>query len=382
MQYRFTLLPACLLLAALPLAAQKTQEKPVNAGASFLLINPDARSGALGDAVTGLEPDANDLFGNAAKIVFAGDWGLSASYSPWMWEVNNHKTHMGHMAAFKNFNENEGVGASLKYFNHGNVTFRDENGIMLQQYRAIEYAIDAAYARKLGQHFSLAVAARYIRSQLGQGTYNGLQQQPASAIAGDVSLYYQNKADNLDFGNRYCWGISFTNIGSKLQYTDDNNRKTFLPMNLRIGGGYSFVNTSEHQFTVLADINKLLAPTPPIYQVDQNGQPTDVIEKGKDPNRGVASALFSSFTDAPGGFGEELRELTIAAGLEYTYQHQFFVRAGYFHENPNKGYRQHFSTGLGVRINFLELDVAYLMPTSGIWQRNTFKFSLVYTRPK
>ncbi|KAA2241553.1 type IX secretion system outer membrane channel protein PorV [Chitinophaga agrisoli] len=382
MQNRFTLLSACLLLASLPLAAQKNQEKPVNAGAAFLLVNPDARSGALGDAITGLEPNSNDLFGNAAKIVFAGDWGVSASYSPWMYTVNDHKTHMGYMSAFKNFSENEGAGISMKYFDHGDITFRDENGMMLQQYHAIEYAIDAAYARKLSRRLSLAVSLRYIRSQLGQGTYNGLQQKPANAVAGDISLYFQDKVNNLDFGNRYCWGISFTNIGSRLQYTDDNTRRTFLPMNLRIGGGYSFVNTEDHQFTVVADICKLLVPTPPIYQLDANGQPTNVILKGKDPDRGVASAIFSSFADAPGGFQEELREFTLAGGLEYTYQHQFFARAGYFYEHPNKGFRQHFSAGVGVRVNSLELDAAYRMPTTGVLQRSSLQLSLVYTHSK
>lgn len=382
MQYRFTLLFTCLLTAAWPLLAQKPQEKPVNAGATFLLINPDARSGGMGDAITGLEPDANDLFGNAAKIAFAGQWGVSASYSPWMWELNDHQTHMGYLAAFTNFNDKEGAGLSMKYFDHGNITFRDDNGMVLQQYRAIEYAIDAAYARKLGAHLSLAVSLRYMRSQLGQGSFNGLQQKPASAFAGDIGLYYQNYANNLDYGNRYCWGVSFTNLGSKLKYTDDDNRRTFLPMSLRIGGGYSFVHTDDHQFTVAADINKLLVPTPPIYKLDGNGQPTGEIEKGKDPDRGVVSALFSSFADAPGGFQEELREFAVAAGLEYTYRHQFFVRTGYFYEHPRKGYRQHFSAGLGLRVNFIEFDAAYVMPTAGILQRSSLKFSIVYTKPK
>jgi hypothetical protein len=382
MQYRFTLLFTCMVAAAWPLFAQKTQERPVNAGASFLLVNPDARSGGMGDVVTGLEPNANDLFGNAAKIVFAGKWGASASYSPWMWELNEHKTHLGYLAAFVNFNEKEGAGMSMKYFDHGNITFRDDNGSVIQQYRAIEYAIDAAYARKLGAHLSLAVSLRYIRSQLGQGSFNGLQQKPASAVAGDVGLYYQSYADNLDYGNRYCWGISFTNLGSKLRYTDDDNRRTFLPMNLRIGGGYSFVHTDDHQFTVAADISKLLVPTPPVYKLDGNGQPTAEIEKGKDPDRSVVSALFSSFGDAPGGFREELREFAAGVGLEYTYQHQFFVRTGYFYEHPNKGYRQHFSAGLGLRIDFLEFDAAYVMPTAGIPQRSSLKFSIIYTRPQ
>lgn len=368
------------LVQVSPLHAQKQQQKPVNIGASFLLINPDARSSGTGDAVTGLEPDANALFGNAAKIVFAGDWGVSASYSPWMWELNDNKSKLAYVAGFKNWQNREGVGISLKYFDYGEVTFRDGNGNMLQQFNPREFAVDAAYARKLGSHYSLAVSLRYIRSQLGEGSFNNLQQKPASAVAGDISLYYQNRADNLDYGNRYCWGISFTNIGSKLQYTDDNTRKSFLPMNLRIGGGYAFVHTDEHQFSLMADINKLLVPTPPVYKTDATGQPTGEIEQGKNPDRGVVDALFSSFGDAPGGFGEELREFTVAGGMEYTYRHQFFARAGYFYEHPNKGHRQHFAAGLGVRIAHVQLDLAYLVPTDGsLRERRTLKLTLAYT---
>ncbi|UYQ93674.1 type IX secretion system outer membrane channel protein PorV [Chitinophaga horti] len=371
-----------ILLPAVQVQAQKQQEKPPSVGASFLQINPDARTSGMGDAPTGVEPDANALFHNAAKIVFAGDWGVSASYSPWMWELNpgSSNTALFYLAGFKNFGEKEGIGVSMKYFHHGEVTFRDDNGAMMQQYKPKEFAIDASYARKLSNHLALAISLRYIRSDLGSGTFNGLQQKPAQAGAGDIGLYYQSHANHIDFNNRYSWGVSFTNIGNKLKYTDDAQRKTFLPMNLRIGGGYSFVNTTDHMFTLAAEVNKLLVPTPPRYVEDINGVPTNEIAEGKDPDRGIAEALFSSLWDAPDGFREEIREFTASGGLEYAYQHQFFVRAGYFREHPNKGHRQHFAAGIGARIKTIQFDLAYLMPTDNSqFRRKTLKFSLLYT---
>lgn len=367
------------------LMGQKAVPKALNAGAAFLLINPDARSSGTGDAMTGLAPDVNSLFGNAAKIVFAGEYGISASYSPWMWEMNttDQRSNLGYLSTFKTFNNsNEGVGVSMRYFSHGNVTFRDDNGTVIQNYHPKEYAIDASYARRLSDHLSLAVTLRYIHSDIGQGSYNGLQQNPSNAVAGDVGLYSQNYAKFDPAGNRYAWGISFTNIGSKMKYTDNGSRSSFLPMNLRIGGGYSFVNTEEHMFTVLADINKLLIPTPPIYKTDASGVATDEIEKGKDPNRGVPVTIISSFFDAPGGFHEEIKEFTAAAGMEYSYYHQLFIRAGYFYENPVKGYRQHFSAGIGTKIKSMCLDLAYIMPTANsLYQRRTLKFSAVFSKP-
>ncbi|WP_295118921.1 type IX secretion system outer membrane channel protein PorV [uncultured Chitinophaga sp.] len=380
-KYIIPLVLSCCILGAWQASAQKQQQKPPSVGASFLQINPDARSSGVGDAPTGMEPDANALFHNAAKIVFAGDWGVSASYSPWMWEMNtgSSNTAMAYISGFKNFGDKEGVGMSVKYFHHGEVTFRDDNGNEMQKYKPKEFSIDASYARKLGNNLALAVSLRYIRSDLGSGTFNGLEQKPAQAGAGDIGLYYQSHANHIDFDNRYCWGVSFTNIGNKLKYTDDAQRKTFLPMNLRIGGGYSFVHTTDHMFTLSAEVNKLLVPTPPIYVEDINGVPTSEIEKGKDPDRGIAEALFSSLWDAPGGFSEEIREFTASGGIEYAYQRQFFVRAGYFREHPNKGHRQHAAAGIGVKIKAIQLDMAYIMPTdASLYRRKTLKFTLLY----
>src|SRR4051812_15956004 len=234
MKQSFTLW-LCILCLTGSLMAQKVAPKPINAGATYLMVNPDARSSATGDAMTGLEADVNSLFGNAAKIVFAGDWGISASYSPWMWEMNTteQRSNLGYLSAFKSFNNNnEAVGVSMRYFSHGDITFRDDNGTVIQKYHPKEYAIDASYARKLGDNVSLAVTLRYIHSDIGQGSYNSLQQQPANAVAADLGFYSQNYAKYDPAGNRYSWGISFTNIGSKLKYTEDGNRTTFLPMSL------------------------------------------------------------------------------------------------------------------------------------------------------
>ncbi|GEP90140.1 hypothetical protein SAMN05660909_01571 [Chitinophaga terrae (ex Kim and Jung 2007)] len=371
----------CILHAPLWLLAQKNQQRPPDIGAGFLLVNPDARGSATGNAPTGLTPDANALFSNAAKIVFAGDWGVSANYAPWMWGINNNQSNMAYVSAFKNVGQdkNQAVGLSMKYFNYGSITFRDDNGTVIQEYTPREYSIDGTYARKLGQRTSLAVSLRYIRSQLGQGNFNGLQQKPASAVAGDIGFYYQNSADVIDFGNRYCFGISLTNLGTKLSYTDDKERKSFLPMNMRIGGGYAFVNTESNTFTVTIEINKLLVPTPPVYALDSNGVMTGTILKGKDPNRSVVNSIFSSFGDAPGGFQEELREFTFGGGIEYSYKQVLFLRTGYFYEHPNKGYRQQFTSGIGLKFSNVQLDMAYLLPTGGsLYQKKTLMFSLLY----
>ncbi|WP_343691101.1 type IX secretion system outer membrane channel protein PorV [Chitinophaga sp.] len=372
---------ACLLLPRI-VQAQKNSQQALNPGASFLLVNPDARSTGTGDALTGLESDVNSQFANGAKLVFAGDMGIAASYSPWMWDLNNsnQRVNLGHLAAFKSFNDhNEAIGVTMRYFSHGTITFRDQNGTEMQQYRPKEYAIDATYARKLGDRYSIAIALRYIRSDLGQGNFNSLSQHPASAVAGDISLYYENYAKYDPAGNRFCWGISFSNLGSKLKYTDDGNRHAFLPMNLRIGGGYTFVNTIEHQFTILADIQKLLIPTPPTYKLDSAGGVTDQILKGRDPNRGIPEAIFTSFYDAPGGFSEEIREITAGGGLEYSYKHQLYIRTGYFYESPTKGWRQHFSSGIGLQIQGLSVDMAYIIPTgNSLYPRRTLKFTLAY----
>lgn len=368
------------LLVAIVLPTKRTvaqHTRTVTTGASFLLLSPDARNAGVGEASTGLEADANVLYANAAKLVFADRMGVSLSYTPWMRQLVDDE-HLSYLTAYHRLNDREVLGMSVKYLDLGEASFRDETGNLLHTYKPAEFAFDVSYARKLGEYFAMALTARFIRSALGAGNYNGLEMDHANAFAVDISIYSERELfRSHQFGKRFAWGISLSNVGTKINYT--NFKESFLPMNLRLGTGYALYNDPNNRLTLLLDINKLMVPTPPTYKQDENGQLTTEIERGRDPNRSVPDALFTSLFDAPGGFREELSEFTVAGGFEFSYYRQFFLRAGYFHEAPDKGNRQHLSTGLGVRVNDFQLDMSYTMPMAQRYTvRNEFKATLSF----
>lgn len=363
------------MLTLTPVAAQNN--RTVTTGASFLLLSPDARNAGVGEASTGLEADANALYANAAKLVFADQMGISLSYTPWMRQLVDDE-HLSYLTAYRRLNDRESIGMSIKYLDLGEASFRDEIGNLLHTYKPAEFAFDLSYARKLGEHFAMALTARYIHSALGNGVYNGLEMDRANAFAVDISIYSERELlQSRQFGKRFAWGINLSNVGTKINYT--NSKESFLPMNLRLGTGYALYNDPNNRLTLLLDVSKLMVPTPPTYKRDENGQLTTEIERGKDPNRGVPDALFTSLFDAPGGFREELSEFTVAGGFEFSYYRQFFLRAGYFHEAPDKGNRQHLSTGLGIRVSDFQLDMSYTMPMARRYTvRNEFKATLSF----
>lgn len=360
-----------LIVAAFAGAMQaQAQESPVSTGVPFLLLGPDARTGGVADAATGLTADAASLHTNAAKILFAERNGIVLSYTPWMRQLVS-DAHFGYLSGYRHMNDREALGVSVKFLDLGAIEFRDASGVLLQNYQANEFSVDGSYVRKLGENFSMGLTARYIHSDLGSGNYGGLEQRATGAVAADLSLYYETDIERGEYDKRFAWGITLSNVGTKLQYSD--NEKTFLPMNLRLGAGYSFYADPENRLTLLLDVNKVMAPTAPRYNADGS------IAEGKDPGRSVASALFSSMFDAPGGFREELSEFTIAAGMEYSYFQQLFFRAGYFYEDPDKGNRQHFAIGAGLAVKSLRFDFSYLMPTgSRFTLKKTAKFSMAY----
>jgi len=369
-------LMACLVCAYQNSAAQQ-DNRVVNTGAGFLLLSPDARNAGVAEAGTGLSVDANAMFVNAAKLPFGPKMSISASYTPWMKELTK-DSHLGYIAAYRQLEGRQTIGVAIKYLDLGAVNFRDEAGALLEQYKASEFAIDLTYARKFGESFAMALTGRYFQSDIGSGTYNNLLLKRTDAFAADVAFYSDNKSEDGEYSRRYNWGVAITNLGTKLKYSEQTTN--FLPMNLRIGGGYALYATPENRLTLLLDVNKLMAPTPPRYKKDAMGNPTDEIEKGKDPNRSVTSALFTSFFDAPGGFREEFSEFTIAGGLEFSYFNSFFLRTGYFYEDPNKGNRQHFAAGLGFNINPIRIDMSYIFPTSDRFvMKNTVHFTLSFT---
>ena len=258
----------------------------------------------------------------------------------------------------------------------GNIQFTDEFGNNTTQFNPNEFTLDVAYARKLSTKISGGFALRYIYSNLTGGIFlqGGQETRAGQSIAADVSTYYQN---DITVGGKDAilgLGLNISNIGAKISYTE-TVVKSFIPINMRLGTSLAVDLDNYNTLALAVDVNKLLVPTPPEYGED-TATGNRVIVAGKDPNRSVVSGMFGSFSDAPGGFREEMNEITYSFGLEYWYDKQFAIRAGYFNEHKTKGNRKYFTLGAGLKYNVFGLDFSYLIPTS---QRNPLENTLRFT---
>jgi len=369
----------------------------------FLTISPDARGGALGDAGVSTSPDVNSIHWNPSKLAFLeGSGGVSLTYSPWLRTLVN-DISLSYVSSYWQVSDIATMGASLRYFSLGDITFTDINGNTIGDFAPNEWSLDVAYAMKLSDNYSFGMAVRWVNSNLTQGiTVNGQDTRPARSVAADVSGFYTNDELQIsDYDATLRIGANISNIGAKMRYTD-NDESDFLPTTLRIGPSLTLDLDDYNSITFLVEASKLLVPTPPIYRTDSTGTiVTDAsgdpeVLAGRDPDVSVVSGIFGSFTDAPGlvsGFDaannaiiedgsvtrEELREIMISAGMEYWYDNQFAVRLGYFYEHPTKGNRQYLTVGLGMRLSVFSIDVAYLI---GNVQRNplanTARFTLKF----
>ena len=346
----------------------------ISTGVPLLLIAPDSRAGAMGDVGAASKPDANSIHWTAAKLSFMEKQaGLTFTYSPWLREIVSDIKLM-YLSAYYRLDERNTLGASLTYFSLGSIDFFSEDGQQTGTYKPNEFAFDVAYSMKLSENLSMSLTGRYIRSDLTQGQNVGTTStHAANAGAADLGLYYQNKI-NLEMPSEYAFGVQISNLGSKISYSD-NMESSFLPANLRIGGRYSMDFDQFNNLSVMADFNKLLVPTPPVYDGEGN------IFAGKDPNVGVLQGAIQSFYDAPNGFKEELQEISMSLGLEYWYNKILAVRAGYFYEAKNKGARKYLTLGAGLRYNVMGLDISYLISTSALNNnplKNTLRVSLSF----
>lgn len=346
----------------------------ISTGVPLLLIAPDSRAGAMGDVGAASRPDANSIHWNAAKLSFMEKQaGMTFTYTPWLREIVSDIKLM-YLSAYYRLDERNTLGASLTYFSLGTIDFFDEGGLQTGTYKPNEFAFDVAYSMKLSENLSMSLTGRYIRSDLTQGQNVGTTStHAANAGAADLGLYYQNKID-LEMPSQYAFGVQISNLGSKISYSD-NMESSFLPANLRIGGRYSMDFDQFNNLSVMADFNKLLVPTPPVYDDEGN------IFAGKDPNVGVLQGAIQSFYDAPNGFKEELQEISMSLGLEYWYNKILAVRAGYFYEAKNKGARKYLTLGAGLRYNVMGLDISYLISTSSLNNnplKNTLRVSLSF----
>ncbi|MBA7530448.1 hypothetical protein ES705_22655 [subsurface metagenome] len=338
----------------------------------FLTIAPDSRSGAMGDVGVATTPDLYSLHWNPAKYAFIdGDGGVGLSYSPWLRNLVP-DINLAYLTGYKRLDDKQVISGSLLYFSLGNIVFTDYFGHVTRNFNPNEFAVDLAYSRKFAEKFSGAIAFRYIYSNLTGGSHvGGTETKPGISFAADVSSYFEDDIQLFDRDSRLAFGIDISNIGSKMTYTADQE-PDFIPINLRLGSALIIKLDNYNSITFAADINKLLVPTPPIY--DSTG-----IIKGKDPLVSVPVGMLQSFYDAPNGFKEELHEITYSFGIEYWYSQQFAVRAGYFHEHATKGNRKFFTAGLGLRLNIFSLDFAYLIPTTQNHPlARTLRFSLTF----
>ena len=371
------------VLMVLPAIAQKEQFNPIYTGVTSLSIAPDARAGALGDVGVATEADANSQYWNPAKYPFnIARAGVSMSYTPWLRQLVS-DIDLINLAGFYRIGDYSAVSASLTYFSLGEVYV--ENEMTIKPY---EMAIDIAYSRMLSETFSAAIALRYIHSDL---QYNYAEDMsPGSAFAADIAMYYNNY---IMLGNRECMlglGLNVSNIGTKISY-DDGATNEFIPTNLRLGASLLIPIDEYNTISFSADINKLLVPTRPTYSqfLEENGyeqgdnsyysEYQTWLESTGYNDISPISGIFKSFSDAPGGFSEELKEIYGGVGVEYCYNQQFSVRGGYHYENEFKGNRKYFTVGAGFRMSVFSLDAAYLISTA---QTNpldqTLRFSLSF----
>lgn len=364
------------LLVALGLSAQdkKSQFNPVDHAVISQTIAPDARAAGMGDVGAATDPDVNSQFWNPAKYPFCiSRAGVALNYTPWLRQLVN-DIDLAYVAGYYRIGDYSAVSGSIRYFSLGEVmTSLDENAMTVKPY---EMSIDAAYSLMLSESFSLAAGIRWIYSDL---RYDYTEDSaPASAFAADLAMYY-NKY--LNIGSRECQlglGLNFSNIGSKISYYGDD-RSQFLPANIRLGVSLMVPVDEYNRFSIAADANKLLVPTVPKQNEGESAADYQdrVIREYSDV--GAFSGIFKSFSDAPGGFKEELQEIQWSVGAEYVYHDQFSIRAGYHHESENKGNRKYFTVGGGFRMNVFSLDVGYVISTA---QSNpldqTLRFSLAF----
>ena len=372
------LIPLFLLifLCAQPTFAQGENDikdndfNPVNTGVTTLSIAPDARGSSMGNLGAATDPDMNSQFWNPSKYAFAySTGGLSISYTPWLRKIVN-DIFLANLAGYWKLGsgDNQALSASFRYFSLGEVSMNDYDGnSAIQTINPYEFAFDLGYSRKLSEKFSMGVVLRYILSDLSyEDSYSGDTNTAASAFSADLSGYFVTYPMVGRNECQFSWGFNLSNIGSKVSY-DHGANYAFLPTNLRLGANFMFPLADYHSLAFGLDLNKLLVPTKPRmkdFEDTTEGQREYEEALDKWETMSPITGIFKSFSDAPGGFKEELQEINLSFGTEYAYNQQFFVRAGYNYENANKGGRSYFAFGAGFSLNVVQLDASYMLATA------------------
>lgn len=370
--------------AAGTVLAQKNEFNPIETGVTSLSIAPDARGASMGDIGAATDPDAYSQFWNPSKYAFAySQAAVSLSYTPWLRKLVN-DIFLADVSGYYKIGsqDNQAVSASLRYFSLGEVSTLQGDGIVGQTINPYELSFDIGYSRKLSEKYSMGVVFRYIYSALGFTESDaGNQALGASAFSADISGYYTTYPIIGRNECQWSWGWNISNIGSKVNF-DGGENPAFLPANIKLGTTFMFPLADYHTLALSVDLNKLLVPTRPRRSdypdgIEGEEEYIDKLEEWK--NMSSISGIFKSFSDAPGGAKEELREINFSIGAEYAYNNQFFLRAGYYYENEFKGNRKYFGLGAGFSLNVVRLDASYMMATAQTSPLDqTLRFSLTF----
>ena len=326
-----------------------TKSKFVSTAVPFLNIAPNSRAGGMGDAGVATSADMSSQYWNPAKYAFIdGTMGASVSFTPWLRELVS-DINLSYLTFYYRLDKMQTISTSLTYFSLGNMTFTDEQGNPTSYGHPNEFAIDVAYSRVLSDNFSGGVAFRYIRSDILNG-YGEAQSLPGNAFAADIAFYYTNSWKKSRKESEFSAGVNISNIGSKISY-DGGNTKQSIPTNLRLGVAYRMEMDEYNEITITSDINRLL----------------------------VASTLLNDTTQNDGSisFEDELMKLRISGGIEYWYNKQFAIRAGYHHESADAGNRKYATAGIGLKFNIFNIDASYIIPMQANNPlANTIRFTL------
>ena len=363
----------------------KAQDRVISPGVPFLLVAADARAAGMADMGVATSTDAFSQQWNPAKYAFSTDaQGFSVSYTPYLTNLVN-DISLAQVTYYNKLNKRSAFAGSLRYFGLGEIQLR-QTGEPTENFQTVspnEFAIDGSYSLKLSEKFSMAIAGRFINSNLKVALDNN-DSSSASSFAVDVAGFFQSEEIAYNnFNGRWRAGFNIQNLGPKISYDNDKFNDNFLPANLKIGTGFDFILDEYNKVALNVELNKLLVPTPQNPDLNGDGTITPAeYNQNIDNYRSIGwtSGVFKSFGDAPGGVSEEMKEFTYSVGAEYLYQDSFAMRMGYFHESPLKGARQFFSLGAGFKYNVVKVDVSYLFSASKVNNplENTLRFSLTF----
>ncbi|RMG20037.1 MAG: hypothetical protein D6730_20550 [Bacteroidetes bacterium] len=349
-------------------SAGQNGSKTITTAVPFLLVAPDSRSGGIGEAGVAITDDANAMHWNASALAFTENrMGFSMSYSPWLRALGIPDINLMYLSGYYNVGDKAGViGTSLRYFSLGQIDFTDGLGQPIGSDKPNEFAWDVGYALKVTPVLSASISLRYIYSRLASNAGIGDPVKPVNSVAGDIAFLYVKDFNMNGSGSNlpvtFKAGINISNIGPKVSYTSNTSDKDFIPINLRFGYAFVFHLDDYNSLTFTNDFNKLLVPS-----------------EGGRSDKPLLDGIFGSFSDAEGGFSEELSEFNIAAGFEYWYRQLFAARVGVFYEDPEKGNRKFITLGAGIKYNVFGLHFAYLAPLQQNHPlQNTLRFTLTY----